>query len=415
MNISFVHKLVAAVMSVSLSPQGALAASTQEVLEPATQYQQEWLSIDNMEERQSFDVDRGELCKYLVSTYSYLTNTVPVDAEALENPFVDIQPSSMPYVVQASSLGLASVAGENFEPTRAVTKGELAGMIYNMVGQAYPNAVKGDKAIAFYEDVPSGQEKALSFAFTRGLILKQGNGKIGADANVTLGELATILNRTVAAAPYYPIVNNTLSEKRAYLTFDDGTSQNTVKILDTLKKYNVKATFFVTGRSDPALLRRIRDEGHVIGNHTMTHNYQNIYATPENFWQDFEAEQDYLLNVLGDASMYMRFPGGSNNSIGIRKNTITTIQAQAKEKGYIYVDWNVDSGDATGNTVPKDKIVQNVLNGSKNKTDAVILMHQTKPKTTTAEALPEIIEGLQAMGFELDSLDKSAYYPRFMK
>lgn len=415
MNISFVHKMIAAFMAFSLTPQGALATVIPETSQNTMEYRQQWLEIEDIENRQSYDVDRGELCKYLVSAYTEMTGVVPADAGTLANPFGDISPDAMPYVVQASALGFTGEAGE-FHPTQAVTRAELAGMLYNMVETAYPNVIQHNTVtIAFEEEMPEEYEKALSFAFSRGLMAKQGNGKIGADQLVTLGELATILNRTAAAAPHFPVVNDNLTAKKAYLTFDDGTSENTIKILDTLKKYDVKATFFVTGRSDPEILRRIRDEGHTIGNHTMTHNYQNIYASPENFWEDFELERDYLLEVLGDTSMFMRFPGGSNNAIGVRKKTISAIQAQAKEKGYIYVDWNVDSGDATGNGIPKDTIVRNVLNGAQNKTDAVILMHQTKPKTTTAAALPEIIEGLQGMGFTLESLDKSPYYPRFMK
>ncbi len=111
----------------------------------------------------------------------------------------------------------------------------------------------------------------------------------------------------------------------------------------------------------------------------------------------------------------MRFPGGSNNSIGMKNGVMGDITTQAKQNGYIYVDWNVDSGDARGNNIPKDTIVNNVLNGTSGKNQAIILMHQTKPKQTTVEALPEIIEGLQEQGYEIRPLTEKSYTPRFIK
>lgn len=100
--------------------------------------------------------------------------------------------------------------------------------------------------------------------------------------------------------------------RTAYLTFDDGTSENTARILDVLNQYGAKATFFVSGRSDPTFLLRMRDEGHAIGNHTMSHDYKKIYRSPEAFWEDFGAEGDYLESILGYRPGLMRFPGGSN-------------------------------------------------------------------------------------------------------
>ena len=79
------------------------------------------------------------------------------------------------------------------------------------------------------------------------------------------------------------------------------------------------------------------------------------------------------------------------------------------------MDWNVDSGDARCNHVPKYTIVNNILSRVSGKNQAIILMHQTKPKTTTVEALPEIIEGLQAQGYEIRPMTTNSYMPRFIK
>ena len=99
----------------------------------------------------------------------------------------------------------------------------------------------------------------------------------------------------------------------------------------------------------------------------------------------------------------MRFPGGSSNSVSKRynKGIMTRLTASVEQKGYRYFDWNVDSGDAEGTTVDKDKILGNIKSRLGNHTCAVILMHDSSTKTTTVEALPEIINMLREKGYEL--------------
>ena len=208
------------------------------------------------------------------------------------------------------------------------------------------------------------------------------------------------------------------SENTVYLTFDDAPSQNTVSILNTLRDYEAPATFFVTGKADASILLRMRDEGHAIGNHTLSHDYARIYKSPQAFWNDFDAQGRYLQGVLGYLPTLIRFPGGSNNTVSYNyggRSVMKTICYQAKQYGYLYFDWNVSSGDADKTTVPKDTIVRNVLNGCKNKTDAVVLMHQSSYKTTTAQALPEIIRGLQDMGFVFVRLNEDSVRPQFLR
>ena len=85
------------------------------------------------------------------------------------------------------------------------------------------------------------------------------------------------------------------NKKIAYLTFDDGPSRTvTPQILDILAKYDIKATFFVVGKyaeKNPDILRRIYEEGHVIGNHTYSHNYNYIYKNVSNFVRELDATQ----------------------------------------------------------------------------------------------------------------------------
>ena len=91
----------------------------------------------------------------------------------------------------------------------------------------------------------------------------------------------------------------------------------TAQILDILSQYNVKATFFVTGKEDEAskiLYRRIVDEGHTIALHSYSHRYSEIYESEEIFWEDINKLQNLLEETVGFRPTIMRFPGGSSNT-----------------------------------------------------------------------------------------------------
>ena len=218
-----------------------------------------------------------------------------------------------------------------------------------------------------------------------------------------------------------PSSNKGSGNKVAYLTFDDGPSKNTEKILNTLKQYGAKGTFFVNGKTDSyskSLYKRIVNEGHAIGNHTYSHNYKSIYASKNGFMKDFNQLEDYLQSLVGVSPKIVRFPGGSNNTVSHNyggKGVTKEIAQELQRNGYVYFDWNVDSTDASVSKQSKSKIVQRVLNISKGKNTAVILMHDSAVKTTTAEALPEIIQGLKEQGFTFQSLNAQSYAPQFMK
>ena len=350
-----------------------------------------------------------------MDTYEILTGKKPKTVS--ENYFTDVDANSQQFILQAHNLGIVSgTENHTFSPSKGISRGDFATLLYRLIKPIYADAeLSGGENIVFEEDISKSAMIPLQFAYSRGLMDIQSNGMIGADDVITLGEVSEILNDVLEIAPDFPVQYTKFSSKRAYLTFDDGTSENTVKILDILKQYHVKATFFVTGSCDESLLKRMQSEGHIIGNHTNSHKYEVLYSSSDAFWADFNKEQQYLESILGTTSPFMRFPGGSNNSIGMKNGVMGNITTQAKQNGYIYVDWNVDSGDARGNNIPKDTIVSNVLNGTNGKNEVVILMHQTKPKQTTAEALPEIIEGLQSQGYEIRPLTEKSYTPRFVK
>lgn len=188
-------------------------------------------------------------------------------------------------------------------------------------------------------------------------------------------------------------------EKEIYLTFDDGPSSNTDAILDILKAYDVKATFFVVGKTDEksrAAYQRIVAEGHTLGMHSYSHKYDEIYQSKESFIEDLTALQEYLYEVTGVWSRYYRFPGGSSN-------TVSNVDMQElilwlSENDISYYDWNMASGDAVSGQISKDAIVENCLNGLDYQSRCMILMHDAADKKTTVEALPEIITQIRLRG-----------------
>ena len=188
-------------------------------------------------------------------------------------------------------------------------------------------------------------------------------------------------------------------QKVAYLTFDDGPSKNvTPYILDILKEYQIKATFFVIGsqaQENPEILKRIEAEGHMVANHTFSHNYKYLYASPKNFLKDLEKNEKLLDELLSNYSKtgIIRFPGGS-----FGKSKAATRKAVINE-GYQYIDWNVVSGDAEGNNIPPAKQLNRLMETLENKKSAVILMHDANTKQTTIDALPRMIEYIQSQDY----------------
>lgn len=152
--------------------------------------------------------------------------------------------------------------------------------------------------------------------------------------------------------------------KVIYLTFDDGPGPHTPRLLEVLKKHNVKATFFVCNTDYVHLLSDIAKDGHTVAIHTYTHNYSQIYASEEAFYQDLYAMQDVICSYTGINPVIMRFPGGTSNTVSRKycRGIMTQLTKSVKEKGFYYFDWNVDSDDA-GSTKTKEGVLENVISG----------------------------------------------------
>lgn len=196
-----------------------------------------------------------------------------------------------------------------------------------------------------------------------------------------------------------------------YLTFDDGPStKNTARLLDILKEENVKATFFLTDKTNTDyLIKRMYDEGHTIGLHTASHNYKYIYSSTTNFIKDIEKIQEKVARITGEKSSIIRFPGGSSNTVSsFNPGIMCTLSNMVIEKGYHYFDWNVSSGDA-GSGRSKKNTYRNVTNNlSKNRAN-VVLMHDIYD--STVDAVKDIIKYGKDNGytFEKITMDTEMY------
>lgn len=369
----------------------------------------DWLPVESYEQRQDFYIDKGELCYYILDLYKVTASNEPDIVKDVPENIKNLGS----HIENIYALGLLnSTDTENFDEKDAVTVSDISDILYKL-----------SENILHKFDIQKTPH--LDFMVSRGIISAQ--EYVNSNSNITLKETISIIENYKNSFPDFAIsdnIDNIKSEieaikknkPRAYLTFDDGVSKNTIKILDTLKAENVKATFFITGTGDVDTIKRISDEGHTIGNHTYSHDYSNIYSSTENFWADFENEQNYLESIIGYKPTLFRFPGGSNNTVSNRYNSnniMSTLINQAEEKGYYYVDWNVSAGDASKGGASSESIVRNIVSQSRNNNNVVILMHQNNGKETTAEALPKVIKNLKEMGYEILPLSTASNFPRF--
>jgi peptidoglycan/xylan/chitin deacetylase (PgdA/CDA1 family) len=194
--------------------------------------------------------------------------------------------------------------------------------------------------------------------------------------------------------------------KIIYLTFDDGPSKHTERLLEVLDKYGVKATFFVVNYGYKEMIAKEAAAGHSVGVHSLTHDYDKIYASEEAYFADLQAMNEIIKAQTGSYSTLIRFPGGSSNKVSDFNPGIMTRLTQAvTDAGYQYFDWNVSSGDA-GLTTVSDEVYQNVIDGVKGRRVSVVLMHDSKGYTV--DAVERIIQWGLANGYTFLPLDPTS-------
>ena len=209
----------------------------------------------------------------------------------------------------------------------------------------------------------------------------------------------------------FPVLNAEKADanavKTVYFTFDDGPSERTEEILDILSEENIKATFFVIGPAEQKTeerIFRIINEGHSIGLHTMSHDYEKIYLSAENFLGDLEEEKEWIYCITGEECKIFRFPGGSNNSTA-QKWLIEEVKEKTNEMDMVWYDWNADGKDSLGELLSPEKIAENVLSSEFIGSETVIvLLHDSATRTTTPDALRILIQKFREMGYEFGKL-----------
>ena len=200
--------------------------------------------------------------------------------------------------------------------------------------------------------------------------------------------------------------------KSIFLTYDDGPSENiTPELLDTLKRYNAHATFFIIGnyaKLYPEIVKRAYDEGHTIAIHTYTHDYRKIYASIDAYIEDFDETEALIEEITGNRPRFWRFPGGSNNGYTAHASQYE-IMDRLRERGYTPMDWNVSTTDAApdypsaATMVEKGSefIDQAIASGQ----TPVVLMHDSETKVNACAATEAFIEKYSQLGYDFRGLE----------
>lgn len=201
--------------------------------------------------------------------------------------------------------------------------------------------------------------------------------------------------------------------KTIYLTFDDGPSAITPKILKVLRENGVHATFFVTAQNKACLhyIKEAFQDGNAIAVHSYTHNFRTIYTDQLGYFEDLEKMNDVIEEQTGQRSHIIRFPGGSSNTVFLHYNKdpqfMLKLMKEVLNRGYQYVDWNADSRDASTNRPTAELVASSACHASK--ADLCLLMHDLQSKEGTLKALPSIIKYFKEKGYEFGTLTSTEY------
>ena len=238
------------------------------------------------------------------------------------------------------------------------------------------------------------------YKIVKGKIIDIHGKKYFADSE---GKIVTNTTLTLNGKVYQIDANGVMTQKNKiiYLTFDDGPGPYTNELINILNKYNAKATFFVKPNRPEYnyCLRNAYLGGHALGNHTYSHNYEYVYSSTYNFWSDIEKADEIIRQQTGQGTKLLRFPGGSSNLVStFNPGVMTTLARQAKERGYAYFDWNVDSNDA-GGTTTSGGVYSNIINGvaANGSTPSVVLCHDIH--YYTVNAIEDVIRWGQRNGY----------------
>ena len=200
--------------------------------------------------------------------------------------------------------------------------------------------------------------------------------------------------------------------KYVFLTFDDGPSNSTEKILNILKDKDVHGTFFVLGSSiekDSKKQEYLKEElksGNAIANHSYSHDFKKLYPGNklkiDSFMDEFNKTNDIMQSILGGEfdCKVLRMPGGYGTRKYYKDPSLKEFDDTLQENGIINVDWNALDGDAEGKPYSTEEMLNYVKKTSKGKNHVVILMHDAAGKEKTVEILPQIIDYYKNEGYD---------------
>lgn len=244
---------------------------------------------------------------------------------------------------------------------------------------------------------------------------KPGNYTLVYSVKDSYENLVSVTRTVTVKAPKQPAAQEkvelppvvTPNGKVVYLTFDDGPGPRTPELLDILKKYNVKATFFVVNTKYISTIKRAAQEGHTIAIHSTTHKFDKIYRSEDAYFDDLYTMQQIIKNLTGQESKILRFPGGSSNTTSRKYNRgiMTRLVQAVTDKGFRYFDWNVDSNDA-GGAKTADQVYYNVINGISKRQVSIVLQHDIKG--FSIDAVERIIQWGLANGYTFLPLDMTS-------
>ncbi|MBU3175563.1 polysaccharide deacetylase [Clostridium estertheticum] len=200
-------------------------------------------------------------------------------------------------------------------------------------------------------------------------------------------------------------------EKVIYLTFDDGPSVMTDKVLDILKENGVNATFFLIGNQIKGyedMVKRIYTQGNSIGLHTYTHTYKKIYSSKRGFIAEMLKSQDEISSIIGVKPTITRFPSGSS------KHLTKAFLEELHGYNFKVYDWNAVMSDGVNCNTPPDKLYREATKTTVRDHPIILLMHCDYMHKNTCKALPRVIKFYKDNGYEFKIInDKTpeVYFP----
>jgi len=284
---------------------------------------------------------------------------------------------------------------ERHEPVRTVS--------------AKPGAEKEEPAAPKPEyEIPDGSvipfDSTVGFTFGEGL-------RDYTCTDVYLGDMTPYVKiRESGGLVYYGVTDSygnfvevsreiTGKNRVVYLTFDDGPCGYTPRLLDTLAKYDAKATFFVIGvMGSLDICKRMVEEGHSVGAHSYSHDFRTCYSSVDAYFEDLQKLEDMISEQIGYETPLVRFPGGSSNAVAGRycSGIMSALREELPARGYQYFDWNVSSADG-GGTEETSVVTELVKKGISSNKVSVVLQHDIK--LFSVKAVDEILRWGTANGY----------------